>query len=171
MVVDADFGTTQPREVFLKPLIVRVFYQNVGREPAKNVRNWLGSGYIRAPVPAEPTQWGKNATWFSMPSLKPIEMCKKVSVTQQSIVYPSPTFGFSLDIVKGDGETITKAMIPELFAEVKDRKTIFFVMGCLSYETLKERRNSTFCAMLLPVPEKDIAEWQFSACPVGNDDF
>lgn len=154
-----------------EPLVIRVFYQNVGREPARGVRNWLGYGYIRSPVPAEPSQWGKNLNWHEMTEIKPAEMCRKVSATQQSVVYPNSTFGFSLDIKTNEGMKIPISALPELFVEVKEKRAIYFVMGCLSYETLGQRKNSTFCAFLDPVPGKEVADWSFAACPVGNDDF
>ena len=65
----------------------------------------------------------------------------------------------------------TAADVQVLFDEVKNQKSIYYVAGCLSYETLKERKNTTFCALLIPVVGKDITQWHFGACPIGNDDF
>jgi hypothetical protein len=156
-----DLNNTQ------QPLRVRMTYQNVGREPARNVRNFLYSGYIRNPLPPTPKDWGHNLTWFSMAAINPQAMCRKVTPDINSVVYPSATVAFTLEI----GDPPEGADVPLLFDEVKNKKSIYFVAGCLSYETVKERKNSAFCAMLIPIEGKEISQWQFGACPVGNDDF
>jgi hypothetical protein len=142
-------------------------YQNVGREPARNVRNYLYSGYIRNPVPPLPKDWANNPTWPTIDAIWPKNMCSRVTPNKNSVIYPSPTTGFEIEI----GDTPIGADAQTLFEEVKNKKSIYFVAGCLSYETVKERRNSAFCAVLNPVEGKEIGQWQFGACPVGNDDF
>jgi hypothetical protein len=159
--VFADLNNAQ------QPLRVRMTYQNVGREPARNVRNYLTAGYIRNPIPPSPKEWGNNRTWFSMEAIKPRSMCGGTAPDKNSVIYPSPTIGFDIEM----GDPPDGADVQALFEEVKNKKSIYFVAGCLSYETVKERRSSAFCAMLMPVEGKEISQWQFSACPIGNDDF
>jgi len=153
------------------PLRVRMLYQNVGREPAKNVRNWLVSGYIRDPKPPEASKWTANPIWRTNTAFDSHDLCSKVRSETQSVIYPTPAFGQSVDISGGSGWDSPTASVEVLFEEIRNQLSIYVVMGCLSYETLGRRRNSSFCAFLMPIPGKEIAQWQFSACPIGNDDF
>jgi hypothetical protein len=160
-----DLGNT------VEPLKVRILYQNIGHEPAKSVKTWLNSGYIRDPIPSEAFRWSDISTWYGAKEFQPDELCKRVGEDRKtSVAYPSPTFAFTIDV--GNPANIPASLIPILFSEVKDQRTVFFVSGCFSYETMNRTKYSTFCAFLNPAGGgKDITEWAFSACPVGNADY
>jgi hypothetical protein len=55
--------------------------------------------------------------------------------------------------------------------DIKSAKAIYFIVGCFSYESLGTARHSSFCALANPEGGGSIDRWQFSACPVGNDDW
>jgi hypothetical protein len=154
-----------------EPLKVRVFYQNVGREPARNVKNWTAFGYVRNPsLPA--VKWNALPTWQDA-AYKPEEMCRRVVTDKSSVIYPSgATLGQEIEITNTVSDNpLSEAALPMLFAEVKEQHSMFLVLGCFTYETMNQTRHSTFCAFLVPVLGKDISAWSFAACPVGNDDY
>jgi hypothetical protein len=148
------------------PLKVRVSYQNVGREPARSAKNWLGYGYIplSPPLPS-PANWGELPGWYASPAVQPKEICEHLGkIHKTSVVYPSTTIGFSIDTTKDPA-------LPIPVEEIKQQHAVYFVVGCFSYETVGRTRFSSFCAFLAPSAAKDFAEWGFNACPVGNDDY
>jgi hypothetical protein len=56
--------------------------------------------------------------------------------------------------------------------DIRAATAIYFIIGCFSYDTLGIERFSSFCAFLNPSGGgKDISQWTFSACPLGNDDW
>jgi hypothetical protein len=152
------------------PLKVRVFYQNVGRSPARELKSWVNVGYIAEPPPLPPAaQWAEIATWHTQTILQPKEMCSHMAtISKTSVAYPSSTSGFSIDASRSATNNIT---IP--VDAVRNQKAIYVVLGCFSYETAGSTRYSSFCAFLTPEGGggKDLAQWGCSACPVGNDDW
>jgi hypothetical protein len=149
------------------PLRVRLFYQNVGREPAQDVKNWMNSGFIIAPPPLPPAiDWNKLSVWKMNTTLNPQTLCSHFGdVNTSVVVYPSSSFGFSIDTTKGH-------TIQSQIDDVRSEHAIYIIFGCFSYESEEHTRFSSFCAFLNPVGAgKDIAQWGFSACPTGNDDY
>ncbi|MFZ0509260.1 MAG: hypothetical protein WAM29_14610 [Methylocella sp.] len=155
------------------PLKVRILYQNIGRESAKTLKNVRKIGYIRTPNPASPAKWDELPVWESEKSFRRDEICKGITeIHKTSVVYPSPTFAFAIDIGMSEDATFPNSLIPVLFNEVKEQHTVLFVTGCFSYKTMNRTRYSTFCVYLNPAAGgKDINEWGFSVCPIGNDDY
>jgi hypothetical protein len=80
------------------PLQVQMTYQNVGREPARNIRNNMIYGYIRNPIPQEPFSWGGNPVWGTIDGISPKRMCESVSSSVNSVAYPTPNTSFTLEI-------------------------------------------------------------------------
>ncbi len=149
------------------PLKTSVFYQNVGREPARAVRNRQIRGYLRNTI-VPFSKWNFLPIWHQ-PDFEPKKICADVDQSEStSVIYPSSTFGFSITIDNPDN--IPEDVIPIATDEVKKRTTMHFVMGCFSYETLKQTKHSSFCAFLNP-NNGAIDTWVYSACPVGNDDY
>jgi hypothetical protein len=70
-----------------EPLKVRVAYQNVGREPAKNVKNATASSFIRN-VTVPPDQWGFLTNWRDE-IFKPESSCNVITMNT-SVVYTRP---------------------------------------------------------------------------------
>lgn len=149
------------------PLKTNIFYQNVGREPARAVKSRRFSGYIRnTNLPY--SKWNFLPTW-NEDVFRPEKMCDGIeSEKSTSVIYPSATFGFMIDVGKAD--KLADSEIPILFGEVSQRTSLHYVTGCFSYETFKQTKYSTFCGFLSP-NDGDIATWAYSACPVGNDDY
>jgi len=155
-----------------EPLKVRVSFQNIGREPAKSLKQWLQFGYVRA-TSLPPAQWLDLPIWKTQKEFQRAEICKGIAgVNNTGVAYPTPTFAFTVDANKGKDANYPDSLIPVLFTEVKAQQTMLLVTGCFSYETMNRTRHSTFCVFLNPASGgRDITEWSFSACPVGNDDY
>jgi hypothetical protein len=160
------------------PLKVRVTYQNVGREPAKNVRNWTATGFIPL-SPVITDRWIELGSWYTAPNVQAKVICSRVGDTKNAgVVYPSATSAMSVDTVKYSVDKNIAASlgispnIPLPVDDIKAAKAVYFVIGCFSYDTLSITRYSSFCAFLNPAGGgKDISQWAFSSCPVGNDDW
>lgn len=153
------------------PLIVRVAYQNVGRQPARNVRNWSTLDHIFVPnIP--PAQWGDLQEWQDVTRFSPREMCNHVVGDKTSVLYPTSIPTLALEV--GGSEKFPNMGTFDYWAlvgEIKDRQTVLIAKGCFTYETLGETRHSAFCIFLAPIPGKDIGGWSFNMCPAGNDDY
>jgi hypothetical protein len=54
---------------------------------------------------------------------------------------------------------------------IKDMHEVLIAKGCFVYKALGIIRHSSFCVFLQPHPNGDIGRWEFSMCPVGNDDY
>ena len=145
------------------PLKVRLSYNNVGHQPAKSLKAWIDTGVIKEPPP---NFEGRNAmTAWHKPALQPKSLCSQFADTQEVIVYPSSTIGFSIYTPKDPG-------ILRYLEDIKSGHVIYIVIGCFSYETVGQPRLTSFCTFPHPLGAgKDLTQWKFSACPVGNDDF
>jgi hypothetical protein len=145
------------------PLKVRVAIQNVGREPARALTHYLGTGVINSPsLPV--AQWSELPDWAGSTFLEPHEICKALKESANyAAIYPSTSSSFLFDI----------PIVSQLpVDEIEHKRTVYFVGGCFSYESLHRRRYTTFCAFPNPEGHGDnFAEWPFSACPKGNDDY
>jgi hypothetical protein len=155
-----------------EPLKVRIWYQNVGREPAKNLRNSWNLHYIRTPS-LPPEKWGNLAIWNDTAMFDPHNLCRGIEdITLSGVAYPSSSTLLAIDASRNDDANYPASMIPVLFDEVKARATILFVVGCFAYDSLGRTRHSSYCAFLNPsMGGKDISEWNFTFCPHGNDDY
>jgi hypothetical protein len=158
-----------------EPLNTRISYQNLGRQPARNVRNWLTLDHISSSnLPS--TQWEALQEWQDVSRFGPKEICRNVFSKDTSVLYPTsqPTLSFD---VKGNAIGDYKFPDPGTFeywalvTEVKEQRAVLIAKGCFVYETLGKTRHSTFCVFLQPIPGKDISAWVFAVCPVGNDDY
>jgi hypothetical protein len=152
----------------VEPLKVSLFYQNVGREPATSLKNNLTSGYI-ATKGTPPDKWQTLQEWDKIPSASNLCM-DAINTTTSNVAYPSQNIGFTVDIKRFDTWNISDAMLSQFFAAVKDQTVLYYVAGCFSYETAGKMKFSAFCAYLNPIPDKQISQWGFSSCPVGNED-
>jgi hypothetical protein len=146
------------------PLKVRVGILNVGKEPARAFEHYTAVGYIVSPtLPAD--SWSQLPEWKTNSFLQePQTMCKRPSdAGQQIVLYPSANFGIKLEI------PITTQLPVD---DIEQGRTVYFVMGCLIYESVKRIRYSTFCYFANPVNQgSNLAEWSFVPCPIGNDDY
>jgi hypothetical protein len=146
------------------PLKVRITYQNVGREPARNVRSRVRTSYIpEAPIPS--SVWGDLPIWHTDETFRPKAICDDISLSTISIVlYPTTA---SVNNLYTSDEIVNKLSVDD----VKDRSNIYIVKGCFSYTSLDRVRYTSYCAYLSPLDGKDISQWLFAACPIGNDDW
>jgi hypothetical protein len=142
------------------PLRVRVSYQNVGREPAIKVKNRSPSAIITNVT----EQWGTLSNWHEE-MFKPENICVDMNKTDvTSVVYPTTNVSAEIYI-----PTFDKMDRSTLLTRVKEQRAIYIVMGCFTYETLKNEKYSAFCGVLMPDTNKDISNWHFGPCPAGNE--
>lgn len=165
-----SFGLVNPDDP-VEPLKTRITYQNVGRIPATNVRNWLNPGYLIKPT-LPPGRWNELPTWREGTAFVPSHICEGVMGSpSKTVVYPSITLGFSIDTAQRP--QLSNAQLKELAGMVRQKEAIYIVKGCFAYDAGGATKHSTFCAFLDPTRGKDleIKSWSFSACPEGNADY
>jgi hypothetical protein len=160
------------------PLKIGLSFQNVGREPARNTKMRTITGIIPLASIIPPIQWHDLSSWYNSREVNPKTLCSHFVETKQSVVvYPSTlnvitqtTSKWKIDQGIADRLGIDKD-IPLPIEDIKSGRFIYFVGGCATYASLGKTRFSSFCAYVTPIPDRDISQWTFSACPVGNDDW
>ena len=159
-----------------EPLTVRVSYQNVGRQPARNISNWDTLDYISS-TNSSPVQWAEKSEWQDANRFAAKELCKRIVADKTSDLYPSSIPTLALDVRGNNTVGFDKFPVAGSFAywvlvtQIKEQHAILIAKGCFVYDTLGKTRHSAFCAFLQPSPGKKIDAWEFNMCPVGNDDF
>jgi hypothetical protein len=151
------------------PLPVTVSYENVGHEPAEGVNNFIGTSSIyNVSLPVD--QWRTLPVLKDDPTFQPKSICSNVDLkSAKSVAYPNQTF--DLDGGTFDPTKHSKEELADLKKRVLNKTAIYIVKGCFAYQTLGEIKLSSFCALLMPIEGKDIKQWRFGACPIGNGDF
>jgi hypothetical protein len=146
-----------------KQPVVRIGFQNVGREPAVNVRNILHTAHGDVVVTHDTDFLGLRL--WSLPLFKPETSCDEAGKqTANTVVYPSqlPSPSYSTEVEATN--TLTAA-------NLRIGHGLLIVFGCFVYDTVNETRHSAFCEYLGTDLDQTPATWQFRACPVGNKEY
>ena len=154
-------------------LRVNITVQNVGHEPARKLRSSGLKSYFHTPgVSIE--ELPSISDWDTYDENAIREMCLKTMHEQKfkkplSIVYPSHALAPDIQVGNdNDPGTPPPGKDREL---LKSEDDILMLRGCLVYETVGQIAASAYCYLLIPDKTKDISQWGFGACPVGNTDL
>lgn len=132
------------------PLKALAVYQNVGREPAKHTLFAAGYGFMDAG--AEPAYKWKDLPSWDAKELTPDAVCSIITwKSPSSVAYPSSTYNYTVEIGTTEAPAGGVSRVkPEYIDAVKNKKLIYVVHGCFTYETLGEKNTVVFVCTYTP---------------------
>jgi hypothetical protein len=148
-------------------LQANITVQNVGHEPARKIRSGGLKSYIT-------TSHVSFRDWTNLPfwdNYDEKQVCANVMRDREytrpfTLIYPNATA--TIEVGNYDDTVPPPGKDREL---LKSEEVMFIPHGCFVFETIGKTVASAYCYILIPDKTKDISQWNFGACPVGNSDF
>lgn len=159
-----------------EPLKARLAYRNFGRQPATH---FYSVTTARLPPLGATTQTDIAALpfWKDKAQFNPDSLCGAEQYkVGESTVYPSD-LAFTIDVGIRNGSPVTGdytstgavTATSAVLDDVVNKRRLYVIIGCFTYNTFDEPAFSIWCAMLVPAAGNDIGKWPFVFCPFGNE--